>query len=251
MDASKASNNVDNLTDRAHINTTTKLTTMARDSGHSALGRYGLRPRPSTNSSQAVVHSTRQQNRSSRSRRAMINSTSPTPPSLPTLQAARIPYLPPEIVCMILRHHCIHKEAITLLLTRELAEEEAAFTERMSRLPPTILWDAPGHRSMVSFKPSTTKMLITPPHQFHIKPEINLLLTSKLFHDQFTKQFYSQNIFTFLGGDHVMVWANMSESKRAHVQHIQLESLWELDINFLGADNSNQPKKAFFTVKPI
>jgi hypothetical protein len=48
-----------------------------------------------------------------------------------------------------------------------------------------------------------------------------------------------------------MVWLKANESKRAHVRHIQLESLWELDVGFFRTGNSNQQKKASFSLKPV
>jgi hypothetical protein len=152
---------------------------------------------------------------------------------------------------MILSYYSNHNEAITLLPTRASIEKQAAFNEPMSRLPPKKLQKALGHRIRGPFKPSTTRMPITPPYQSHNAPEINLLLTNKLFHDEFLKQYYSKNIFTFLLGDHDSVWRNVSESKRAHVRHFQLESLWELDLDFFEIDHINYQAKATLSVKPV
>lgn len=137
-------------------------------------------------------------------------------------------------------HYCIHDKSITLLPTRELVDAVEVFNERTPFLP-----------LLGPFTPSTTNMLTTPPFQSHKAPVINLLLTSKLLHGELVKQFYSKTIFTFLAGDHEKVWRQMSDSKRAHIRHIQLDSLWELDITFIQFDHNNQQAKATFSVKPV
>jgi hypothetical protein len=248
--STKPNNSVDKLTDRAHTNTSTSLKTMVRDR---ALSRSDRRPRPAISTSQATAHSTPQQNRYLGSRHTLLNGDNPTavmPPSLPTPQVDNIPFLPSEIMARILSYYCIHDKAITFLPTRELAEEEADFNKRMLQLPMPMLQNARGDPNLGLFKLTTKKMPIAPPYQSHQKPEINLLLTNKMFHDEFIKQFYSKNIFTFLGGSHDMVWLNTSMSKRAHVRHIQLQSLWELGVTFFKIWNSNQ-RKAHVSVKPV
>jgi hypothetical protein len=240
--STKPNNSVDKLTDRAHTNTSTSLKTMVRDR---ALSRSDRRPRPAISTSQATAHSTPQQNRYLGSRHTLLNGDNPTavmPPSLPTPQVDNIPFLPSEIMARILSYYCIHDKAITFLPTCELAEEEADFNKRMLQLPMPMLQNARGNPNLSLFKLAAKKMPIAPPYQSHQKPEINLLLTNKMFHDEFIKQFYSKNIFTFLGGSHDMAWLNTSMSKRAHVRHIQLESLWELDVTFFKIRNSNQKK---------
>jgi len=62
---------------------------------------------------------------------------------------------------------------------------------------------------------------------------------------------YGKNIFTFLDGNHYKVWRQTSDSKRAHVRHIQLESLWELDINSLQFEHNTLQAKAMLNVKPV
>ena len=153
IDATQGNNNVDELNNRVRIKATSSLATMAPDSRYhlrsrsattnlttmlrdSVLRRYDLRPRPAVTYSQTVSRSARQQKRYRRSKRALLNPTAPSPPSLSTLQLTRVPYLPPEIVCMILSYYSNHNEAITLLPTRASIAKQAAFNERMSRLPP-------------------------------------------------------------------------------------------------------------------
>jgi len=196
----------------------------------SAPGRYNLRTRPATSTSQAVARSAPQKKRQPRSRRAPLKPTTPTPPSLPAPQVARIPYLPPEIVACILSHYCIHAKPVTLLPTRELVEA-VEINERLPFLPIIGPHEPSDNGVLGPFAVSTLTIPTTPPYQSHKAPVSNLLLTSKLFHDEFIKQFYSKNVFTFLDGDHFKVWRQTSDSKRAHVRHIQLESLWELDMN--------------------
>jgi len=181
----------------------------------------------------------------------MLDPPAPTSLSLSAPEVARIPYLPPEIVARILSYYSTHDEAITLLPTRGLIEDEADFNDLMSILSPRELQKALGHRPRGPFQPSTTRMPIMPPFQSHKAPTINLLLTSKLFHDELIKQFYSENIFTFVLGDHDSVWWRASKEKRAHVRHIQLESLWELDVTFFEADHVNQQVKAVFDVNTV
>ena len=151
----------------------------------------------------------------------------------------------------ILSHFCIHDEAITLLPTRESIEDQAAFNERMARLTPKELQKALGHRIRGPFEPSTTNIPTTPPYQSHNAPQINLLLTSKMFHDEVIKQYYSKNIFTFLLGDHEGICRNLSNSKKAHVRHIQLESLWELDIHFSEVNLITHQAEATLSVKQV
>jgi hypothetical protein len=189
IDCTKAHNNLDKLTDCARINITTSLTTMARNR---ARGRSDRRPRPATSDFQAIAHSTPEQKRYPRSRHTLLNGDNPTaamPSSLPTPQVDNIPYLPSEIMARILSYYCIHDKAITLLPTRELVEEEAEFNERMLQLPMTRLQDARGNPNLSIFKLTTKRMPIAPPYQSHQKPDINLLLTNKLFHDECIKQF--------------------------------------------------------------
>lgn len=160
-----------------------------------------------------------------------ISPPAPTLPSLPTPQVARIPFLPPEVVAHILSYYCIHAEPITLLPTHETIDWQEGFDE---------------HKPL-PYAPFTPKT----PFQSHKAPMINLLLTNKQFHDEVMKQFYSKNIFTFLHGDHDEVWINTNGTKRTRVRHIQLESLWELDMIFSQDKTKPQEVEAVFTLKPI
>lgn len=230
------------LTGRTRINITASLTTMARDS---APPRYDLRSRPSTSSSQAVARSTAQQKSYSHPRRALVklkvsptallklkaNATASTLPSLSIPQVTRVPYLPPEVVANILSYYCIHEEPVTLLPPHETIDWQEGFDEHKP-LP------------FARFAPKT-------PFQSHKAPMINLLLTNKQFHDEVIKQFYRRNTFTFLHGDHDEVWINTNGAKRTLVRHIQLESLWELDMIFSQDKTKPQEVEAVFTVKPV
>jgi hypothetical protein len=153
-------------------------------------------------------------------------------------------------VARILSHYCIHDKPVTLLPTRELVDA-VEINERLPFLPMIGPHEPSVNGVLGPFAVSTLTVPTTPPYQSHKAPVSNLLLASKLFHDEFIKQFYSKNIFTFLDGDHFKVWRQTSDSKRAHVRHIQLESLWELDINFLEFDHNTQQAKATFSVKPV
>lgn len=198
----------------SHIDTRspTIITTMTDDSN---VQRNDLRSRSTTSMPQAVASIGVQR------RYWLRSSADQFGPSTEKSEVVNVLYLPPEIVARILSYYCVHDEPVTLLPTRALVEQQ-----------------------------NSAEMPVTPPFQSPQAPPINLLLVNKLFYDECIKQFYSQNAFTYLHGDHYNVWHYAGPSKRAHVRHIVLEALWELEVTFAEIGDTGE-RLAYLTVNKV
>lgn len=117
------------------------------------------------------------------------------------------PHIPAEIVSKILSHLIIHDTPVLLRPARSIDIEYSS------------------HKALDSFPRSRRKYSRRTPVPTHTAPLINILLVNKLFHNEYIKQFYSNNSLQVLGDSHLQdILTLLGTTERASVQHIVLDS---------------------------
>ena len=139
----------------------------------------------------------------------------------PSVHRPRVPDLPADIISNILRFSHVRENGHTINIhPRRSFIKEHETRHNIS---------GPRIRCRNAFERGRLELL---PMKKDDMPAANLLLVNKLFRDEGLKQFYGNNVFSFIDDhDFSGTITSISQSKKDHVHHVAFEAQWSLKVD--------------------